>query len=222
MGSIGGNLLQQTRCWYYRGPYDCWLKGGDICYARGGENEYHSIFATSPDESRCVSAHPSDPAAALLVLDARVTFQTAQGETEIPVEELYALPEESRRSFVTLPREAVLTGIRFPTPTASSRSIYDKAMARASWAFALAGVAIYLERQGATISTARIALSGVAPIPMRARKVEALLEGANPGDLDPSTLAETLVESARSLSHNHYKVKLLRALFKQALSRILE
>ncbi|HYP18441.1 MAG TPA: FAD binding domain-containing protein, partial [Chloroflexia bacterium] len=64
MGTIGGNLLQQTRCWYYRGPYDCWLKGGDVCYARGGENEYHSIFATAPEESRCVSAHPSDPAAA--------------------------------------------------------------------------------------------------------------------------------------------------------------
>lgn len=222
MGSIGGNLLQQTRCWYYRGPYDCWLKGGEVCYARGGENEYHSIFATSPDESRCVSAHPSDPAAALLALDARVTFQTARGETELPIEELYALPEESRRSFVTLPREAVLTGIRLSSATTAGRSIYDKAMARASWAFALAGVAIYLEKQGSTIDKARIALSGVAPIPIRARKVEALLDGADPDSLDPTALAETLVESARPLAHNQYKVKLLRALFKQTLARIME
>jgi xanthine dehydrogenase YagS FAD-binding subunit len=222
MGTIGGNLLQQTRCWYYRGPYDCWLKGGDVCYARGGENEYHSIFATSPDGSRCVSAHPSDPAAALLALDARVTFQTAQGETELPIEELYALPEDSRRTFVTLPGEAVLTGIHLPSATTTGRSIYDKAMARASWAFALAGVAIYLEKQGATIGKARIALSGVAPIPIRARKVEALLDGADPVSLDPTALAETLIERARPLAHNQYKVKLLRALFKQTLSRIME
>ncbi|HEX9990255.1 MAG TPA: FAD binding domain-containing protein [Chloroflexia bacterium] len=222
MGTIGGNLLQQTRCWYYRGPYDCWLKGGDVCYARGGENEYHSIFATSPEESRCVSAHPSDPAAALLALDASVTFQTAQGETELPIEELYALPKESRRSFVTLPHEAVLTGIRLPAAATAGISAYDKAMARASWAFALAGVAIYFEKQGGEISRARIALSGVAPIPTRARKVEAQLEGADLANLELDTLAETLVESARPLSHNGYKVKLLRALFKQTLSRILE
>jgi xanthine dehydrogenase YagS FAD-binding subunit len=95
-------------------------------------------------------------------------------------------------------------------------------MARASWAFALAGVAIYLEKEGATIGKARIALSGVAPIPIRARKVEALLEGANLAGLDASTLAETLIESARPLAHNQYKVRLLRALFKQTLLRSLD
>src|SRR5947209_5622843 len=79
MGTIGGNLLQQTRCWYYRGPYNCWLKGGDTCFARGGENELHSIFATAPDQSPCVSAHPSDPAAALLAFDAQVKYRTSSG-----------------------------------------------------------------------------------------------------------------------------------------------
>src|SRR5436305_1856953 len=82
MGTIGGNLLQQTRCWYYRGPYNCWLKGGDTCFARGGENELHSIFSTGPDQSPCVSAHPSDPAAALLAFDALVKYRTASGENQ--------------------------------------------------------------------------------------------------------------------------------------------
>ncbi|HYP39512.1 MAG TPA: xanthine dehydrogenase family protein subunit M, partial [Chloroflexia bacterium] len=149
-------------------------------------------------------------------------YQTAQGETELPLEELYALPEESRRSFITLPSEAVLTGIHLPPASTAGRSIYDKAMARASWGFALAGVAIYLQKQDSAIEVARVALSGVAPIPMRAREVEAQLEGADPASLDYSTLAETLAQSARPLTHNSYKIKLLRALFKQTLTRILE
>jgi xanthine dehydrogenase YagS FAD-binding subunit len=80
MGTIAGNLLQDTRCWYYRGPFDCWLKGGSICFAREGENELHALYGTGPGESKCVSAHPSDPAAALLALGARVRFRTREGE----------------------------------------------------------------------------------------------------------------------------------------------
>ena len=84
MGTIGGNLLQATRCWYYRGPYYCWLKGGERCYARHGENELHSIFLTSPDESVCVSAHPSDPAVALLAFDATVRYTTPGAARRCP------------------------------------------------------------------------------------------------------------------------------------------
>jgi xanthine dehydrogenase YagS FAD-binding subunit len=221
MGTLGGNLLQQTRCWYYRGPYNCWLKGGDVCFARGGENEYHSIFATEPEVSRCVSAHPSDPAVALVALGARVRFRTAGGEGEMPVEELYALPEEARRSFVTLPDKAVLTEITLPPAQGHGRSAYVKAMTRAAWAFALAGVAIYVEVEGPEIREARIALGGVAPVPLRAGRVEAELTGVRVEDVDASRLAELLVEGARPLAHNGYKVRLLRGLFKEALGRVL-
>jgi xanthine dehydrogenase YagS FAD-binding subunit len=218
MGTIGGNLLQQTRCWYYRGPFDCWLKGGDTCYARHGENELHSIFSTSA--SPCVSAHPSDPAAALLALDARVLFVTSGGEEEIAVEELYALPEQSHRSFNRLPADAVITAVVLPAASSEARSIYIKAMPRASWAFALAGVAIALEIKGDTITKVRVALSGVSPIPMRVRQVEEVLEGQTLSGVDSDALADVLVANAQPLSHNGYKVALLRGVFSEALEGV--
>src|SRR5207237_577033 len=147
MGTIGGNLLQQTRCWYYRGPFDCWLKGGETCYARKGDNELHSIFMSDPSVSPCVSANPSDPAAALL---------------------------------------------------------------------ALAGVALFVEMDSERIVQARVALSGVAPIPMRVPSVEQLLlDKGTSADVDE--LSDLLVAEARPLEHNAYKVALLRGLFKKAL-----
>ncbi len=216
MGTIGGNLLQQTRCWYFRGPFDCWLKGGDKCYARTGENEYHSIFAT--DDSPCVSVHPSDPAAALVAFGARVAYTTPQGEYEVALADLYALPEASRRSFVALPADAVITAVSLPDVSPETRSVYVKAMARASWGFALAGVAIVLV--GNPITDARVALSGVAPIPVRAGNVEAAIRGHALSKLDGNALADTLVEDAKPLSHNGYKVELLRGVFVEALEAV--
>jgi xanthine dehydrogenase YagS FAD-binding subunit len=134
---------------------------------------------------------------------------------------LYALPEEARRNFVTLPDGAVLTEITLPPPQAHGRSVYAKAMARAAWAFALAGVAIYVDLQGSEIREARIALGGVAPVPLRAGRVEAELAGSRLEDVDASRLAELLVEEARPLAHNGYKMRLLRGLFKEALGRVL-
>jgi xanthine dehydrogenase YagS FAD-binding subunit len=219
MGSIGGNLLQQTRCWYYRGQHNCWLKGGDTCFARNGENEYHSIFATEWDASPCVSAHPSDPAVALLALEARLKYLTPSGATEMPIGELFALPTDERRAFNTLPGDAVLTEIAVPAPR-GSRSVYRKAMARAAWSFALAGVAIYVKLDASRIEIARVALGGVAPIPMRAGEVEAQLTGAQVDSLNPDPLADLLVANAQPLSRNGYKVPLLRGLFKEALAAI--
>lgn len=221
MGTIGGNLLQQTRCWYYRGPHDCWLKGGSVCFARGGENEYHSIFDTDPQVSTCVSAHPSDPATALLALDARIRYMTTSGASEIPIAELFALPDDERRDFTTLPHDAILTEIVLPAVSKGGRSVYVKGMARAAWSFALASIAIHLELDGARIGEARVALGGVAPIPMRSSEVESQLNGAQTGSVDSSYLAELLVKDARPLAHNGYKVALLRGLFQEALDKVL-
>jgi xanthine dehydrogenase YagS FAD-binding subunit len=222
MGTIGGNMLQQTRCWYYRGPYNCWLKGGDTCFAREGENEYHSIFATEPEVSPCVSAHPSDPAVALMALGAQVKFRTPAGEDTLPIEEFYALPDVSRRGFVTLPGGALLTEVTLSPAPAHGKSVYVKAMARAAWAFALAGVAIHIDFEGSQVRSARIALGGAAPIPMRAGQVEDALAGSRPDNVDAERLAALLVEEARPLTHNGYKVRLLRGLFKEALERVLK
>ena len=140
MGTIGGNLLQATRCWYFRGPYNCWLKGGDHCYARDGENELHSIFHTSPKESMCVSASPSDPATALLALNASVSYRTSSGTFDVPLDSFYRLPTADNRNTVSLPSNAIITSINLPS--FSGKSLYRTVMSRATWTFALAGVAL--------------------------------------------------------------------------------
>jgi xanthine dehydrogenase YagS FAD-binding subunit len=215
MGTVGGNLLQATRCAYFRGPFDCWLKGGDVCYARDGENEQHAIFFTAPEQSMCVSAHPSDPATALLALDATVCYLTGAGDLEVALRDFYRLPTDGERSMVSIPSDAVITSIRLPRP--ATRSLYRKAMPRATWAFALAGIAVAVDLTDGQITGARVALGGVAPIPVRAEGVEKEMLGQTPSALDPTRLAEIVVEDARPLSHNGYKVQLLEGLLKQVL-----
>ena len=220
MGTIGGNLLQQTRCWYYRGPFDCWLKGGEVCYARNGQNEQHAIFHTAVNESPCVSAHPSDPAAALLALDAQVEYITGEGKKVLPISELYALPTDQRRTVTLLPDDAVITAIVLPDGSGRRRSLYRKAMPRAAYSFALVGIAIALEVLAGTIRNSRVALSGVAPIPVRSTSAEEALDGRSIIDLDDPTVPAAIVSSARPLSMNRYKVELLQGLFKEVLAEI--
>ncbi|HEY8646617.1 MAG TPA: FAD binding domain-containing protein [Gaiellaceae bacterium] len=149
MGSVGGNLLQATRCWYWRLDWPCRLHGGDECFARDGEHREHAIFAND----FCASAHPSDVAAALLALGA--TLRT--NRRELPIADLYRLPTEDDRRTTTLePRELILE-LNVPEPESS---VYLKAMERKRWAFPMVGVAA--ARSG---GVTRVALAGVAPIP---------------------------------------------------------
>ena len=149
MGTIGGNLLQATRCWYWRLKYPCWLHGGDECFARKGVHREHAVFANKP----CASAHPSDPAAALLALDA--TLRTDR--RELPLADLYRLPTDEDREMTTLEPDELILELDVPPPEAST---YLKAMDRRLFSFALVGVASARSSGGT-----RIALSGMAPIP---------------------------------------------------------
>jgi len=151
MGSVGGNLLQETRCWYWRLNYPCRLHGGDRCHAREGEHREHAIFAND----FCASAHPSDVAAALVALGARLRTT----RRELAVEELYRLPDEANRATTTLEPGELLLELELPDVEGS---VYLKAMDRKRWAFPLVGVAA--ARVG---GETRIALAGVAPIPWR-------------------------------------------------------
>ena len=162
MGTVGGNLLQSTRCWYWRLKYPCRLHGGDTCFARDGEHREHAIFAND----FCASAHPSDVAATLLALDARLRTT----RRELALAELYRLPDEGDRDVVALEPGEVLLDLDVPAPDAS---LYLKAMDRKRWAFPQVGVAA-VRRGGET----RIALAGVAPVPW-------LL--ASPDELDRAT-----------------------------------
>jgi xanthine dehydrogenase YagS FAD-binding subunit len=163
MGTIGGNLLQATRCWYWRLDFPCFLHGGDRCHAREGRHREHAIFGNE----RCASSHPSDPAAALLALGA--TLRTTA--RELPVGELYRLPTEDDRSTTTLAPGELILEVDVPQPDAS---IYLKAMDRAAFSFALVGVAA--ARFGEEI---RLGLAGVAPVPWKLESIEEL-EGATP------------------------------------------
>jgi xanthine dehydrogenase YagS FAD-binding subunit len=163
MGSLGGNLLQSTRCWYWRLDFPCRLHGGDQCHARDGEHREHAIFAND----FCASAHPSDVAAALVALGARLLTS----RRELAVQELYRLPDEGDRRTTTLEDGELILEVELPTVEASA---YLKAMDRKRWSFPQVGVAA--ARVG---GETRIALAGVAPIPWRIDGVEAL-GGATP------------------------------------------
>ena len=181
MGTIGGNLLQATRCWYWRLKFPCFLHGGSRCHAREGAHREHAIFGNE----RCASAHPSDPAAALLALGA--TLRTDR--RELPVADLYRLPTEDDRSVTALQSGELILDLDVPRPSASA---YLKAMDRAKWSFALVGVAA--ARFG---DETRLALAGVAPIPWALAGAEELAHATPlPGTAYKIELARPLVRRA--------------------------
>jgi xanthine dehydrogenase YagS FAD-binding subunit len=220
MATIGGNLLQRPRCWYFRNPRThCWLKGGEACLAREGENRLHALFGGSP----CVAAHPSDLAPALVAFDAGLQVRAAQGEGRLSMEQLFAVPEEGRRSETRLPDDALILSLRLPSPAPGTRSTYVKAMDRRAFAFALAGVAAVLRLAPGrgVIEHVRVVLSGVAPVPWRSQAAERALLGAEPGERVLQAAAEAAVEGAAALAHNAYKIPLVRALVRRALDALV-
>ncbi len=181
MGTIGGNLLQATRCWYWRLQFPCRLHGGDVCHARAGQHREHAIFGND----FCASAHPSDPAAALLALDARLRTD----RRELGVRELYRLPTADNRELTTLEPDELILELELTTPAAS---VYLKAMDRKRWAFPLVGVAAARYDDGV-----RLALAGVAPVPWELPTPEALDESTPlPGTAYKVDVARALVRRA--------------------------
>jgi xanthine dehydrogenase YagS FAD-binding subunit len=181
MGSIGGNLLQSTRCWYWRLKFPCRLHGGDTCHARAGQHREHAIFGNS----YCASAHPSDVAAALVALGA--TVRTSK--RELPVADLYRLPTEDDRSTTTLEQGELILELDVPSP---EKSAYFKAMERRRWSFPIVGVAV-----ARTGDEQRIVLAGAAPIPWALDSPDALSEATPlPGTAYKVEIAEALVRRA--------------------------
>jgi xanthine dehydrogenase YagS FAD-binding subunit len=181
MGTLGGNLLQATRCWYWRLQFPCYLHGGDRCHAREGQHREHAIFAND----RCASAHPSDPAAALLALGA--TLRTTR--RELPLAELYRLPSDEDRGLTTLEPDELILDVDVPSPGAST---YLKAMDRQRWSFALVGVAA--ARFGGDV---RLGLAGVAPVPWALDSADELEQATPlPGTEYKLEIARALVRRA--------------------------
>jgi len=181
MGTVGGNLLQATRCWYWRLGFDCWLHGGEQCFAKSGAHREHAIFGNE----LCASAHPSDVGAALLALGA--TVRTTK--RELPVGDLYRLPTPDDRSTTTLATDELILELDVPAPGAST---YLKAMDRRKWAFPIVGVAAVRSKSGI-----RIGLAGVAPIPWPLDAAAALDDATPlPGTAYKVEIARALVRRA--------------------------
>jgi len=214
MATIGGNLCQTSRCWYFRNLFFCWLRGGDRCYAFDGENRTHAIFGGGP----CYSAHPSDPAPALIALGAEVTLTDSTGHRRsMPLESFYSPPEPSRRRETVLWPNEVMVAIRVPNPPAGSLGAYLKGMDREAWAFPLASVAVQGLWDGPMATEISIVMGGVAPVPWRARQAEDVVRGQPvDGDLARKA-AEAAIDGAQPLEHNRYKVELVRAIVERAL-----
>lgn len=219
MATLGGNLLQRPRCWYFRDSrVHCWLKGGDLCYARGGENQHHALFDVSP----CVAVHPSDPAVALLALDARVRLRGPSGEREISLGSFFAPPEDGRRKETTQADNEVIVAVRIPPRHADARGVYLKAMERKAWAFALVSVAAVLRLEAGRIAEVSVALGGVAPAPWHARDAEQVLVGAESSADLFARAADAALTGAGALAKNGYKLPLAKALLRRALADLTD
>jgi xanthine dehydrogenase YagS FAD-binding subunit len=218
MATIGGNLLQRPRCWYFRNPrVHCWLKGGERCAAEEGENRHHALFGGGP----CHAVHPSDPASALVALNAEVRVRGSRGERVLPADEFFTLPAEGRRVETVLDEDELVLSVRLPPPAPGTRSTYLKAMERKAWTFALAGVAAALRlSEDGKVLDARVVLSGVAPVPWRAFRSEEVLLNEKAGEKAFAAAARAAVEGASPLMHNGYKLPLVEALVRRALQRI--
>ncbi len=218
MATLGGNLLQEPRCWYYRNKLlPCWRKGGRLCYAYRGENKRHIILGGGP----CYAVHPSDPAVALLAMDAALRIVGPAGERTMSLAEFYHPPDRETRTVTHLAIDELITAIVVPAPQAGTRGVYVKVSERATWDFALATVAIQAVMEGDTVRDSRVALGGVATIPWRAAQVEAVLVGQSPSAAVIDRAAETVVDGVRPLEHNGYKADLLQGVLREALDPLL-
>ncbi len=215
--TMGGNLLQRTRCPYFRdvGYAACNKRDpGSGCAAIAGENRWHAVLGTSKD---CIAAHPSDLAVALVALDAAVEIQGPEGHRTVPLAHLHRLPEATPHWESVLEPGEVITAITVPMSPAARRSHYLKVRDRASFEFAVVSAAVALEMDGPRIRQARVALGGVGTKPWRVPKVEAALAGSrlDPAELRPA--AALAVEGARGHGHNDFKIELIQRTIVRAI-----
>ena len=215
-GTIGGNLCQKPRCWYYRGDFHCLRKGGDMCYAFAGENQYHCIFGGD----MCYIVHPSDTAPALAALGAVCRVTGPSGSRSVAVEKLHVPPSEDPTRETVLADDEILTEVVVPPAPPGLRSSYRKVRTRASWDFAVVGLALALAFDGDRIREASVFLSGVAPVPWRSRPLEEAVIGKTLNGATISAAAKAAVAGAEPLSKNGYKIPLLEGLVTEQLERL--
>ncbi|HUQ42170.1 MAG TPA: xanthine dehydrogenase family protein subunit M [Candidatus Limnocylindrales bacterium] len=215
-GTVGGNLLQRNRCWYFRDEgVICWLKGGTRCFAVDGENRYHAVAGAH----ECWMVSPSDLAPALIACDAEIEIASSVGKRRMRLAELFVAPHGRERREHALRAGELITAVRIPEKSLERRGTYLKAMERKAWSFAIVSVAATarLSSKDGKASDARLVLGGIAPVPWRVPAAEKLLEGSTLDDNTCLAAADALLESAEPLRDNGYKITLARELVRRAL-----
>lgn len=218
MGTVGGNLLQRNRCWYFRdAAIPCWLKGGTRCFAVDGQNEHHAILGT---DGGCDRVAASDLAPALIAHDARVTLASSRGSRSLALADLFTDPALRKREEHVIRRGEILTEVHVPESGLQRRGTYLKAMDRKAWSFALVSVAAAARVRDGKLRDVRIVLGGVAPVPWRLAAAEREVDGQAPTAAVAARAADLLLADAAPLKDNGYKVPLARALVARALARL--
>jgi xanthine dehydrogenase YagS FAD-binding subunit len=215
-GTIGGNVSQDTRCWYYRSGWPCYRAGGNICYADTPDsiNREHAILGAD----RCVAVSPSDTAPALVVLDAQMVIRTAAGaERVVSAEDYFVGPGVDITRMTILEPGDILTAVRLPAAWAGAQFYFEKIRDRQVWDFALVSVASAMQTTSGTIDRIRMAVGGVAARPLRLTAVEALVEGRPRNESTAVVAANLAIDGAQPLRFNAYKVPLMRNLVKRAI-----
>ena len=216
VATIGGNVLQRPRCWYYRlEAYKCLKKGGDVCYAVGGENRYHVIFGGGPS----YAPHPSNAAVALVAYGASFVLEGSKGPRTVAAGEFFVPPAKDPERENTIAPDEVLTEIRIPS-AAGLKSAYLEVRERAAFDWPLVSAAIALKADGGIVKEARVVLGAVAPIPWRSPRTEQALAGKK---LDEATIvaaARAATVGAQPLSDNGYKVGLVQTLVRRMLTAL--
>ena len=215
VGTLGGNLNQDARCWYYRRGLDCYRAGGNICYADSPEglNREHAIFGAS----RCVAVSPSDTAPALVALDATMVISSASGQRTVSAQDYFIGPARDITHMTALNDGEILTAVRLPAAWANAEYYFEKVADRNVWDFALVNVAAAMKVSGGTIEDARIACGAVECTPRRLEDVENAVRGQQRSESVAESAGELAVQGAAPLNYNHYKVPLMANLVKRAV-----
>lgn len=215
VGTLGGNLSQDARCWYYRRGLACYRAGGNICYADGPEamNREHAVF----NASRCVAVSPSDTATAMVALEASMVVNSVDGERIVPAEEFFVGPDTHITRMTSLKPNEILTAVRLPAKWAGQKFYFEKVADRDVWDFALVSIAVAMSMEGNTIADSRFVCGAVACTPYRLKNVERAARGKSLSEESANAVASLASEGARPLNYNHFKLPLMENLVRRAM-----
>jgi len=214
-GTLGGNLCQDTRCWYYRYGLDCYRAGGNACYADSpqGQNREHCLFGAN----RCIAVSPSDAATAIVALDATLVIRSAAGERVVAAEDFFIGPEVDITRMTVLKPGEILTAVRLPQAWNGAKFYFEKVADRESWDFALVSVAAAMVVEAGVIGRIRLVCGAVACVPRRLKVVEEVVTGS-PQSAELAALAgKTAVQGATPFNFNHFKIPLMENLVRRAI-----